>query len=263
MLPREEFYDGRTASTDEQEFARIIASIESSYEHLGHQLGWRFLNTPRRTLSPRVRIGLITLNPGGTYEPVDHPRASYEGGNAYLTERWPGHEPGAASLQHQVQCLFASLSRHLGRVSPLSHFMSEEVLMGYFVPFRSPRLARLPHRAESIAFAKALWARVLRSWHPRLLLTIDTEAFSAIREIITEVNGYHVQEQRRFDTGWGDYQAEAIRLDAGGDAGAVMLARLPHLSTFKLFSRPACQSHMEQFLGYLTEDLVMEHAMPG
>ena len=85
---------------------RSCAEIAAAYEASDNRLGWRFLTCPRRNLSAQTRVAMITLNPGGTEDPPDHPRESSEVGSAYLHERWPGHEPGAAPLQRQVQALF-------------------------------------------------------------------------------------------------------------------------------------------------------------
>jgi len=244
-------------------FEQSVAAIDAAYQRLGHRLGWRFLTTPRATLSPGVRIGLITLNPGGDHEPADHPRASCERGNAYVSEQWPGHERGAAPLQRQVRCLAEGLWRHLGMALPLSRFMNEEIMTGYFIPFRSPRWADLANRRESMAFAAALWSRILPWWQPRLLLTIDREAFAAIHDLLVKGQGLRVRERRVFETGWGAYQAEAVRLDNGNGLGRITLARLPHLSTFKLFSRPDCRPYLEQFLGYVTEELLQEEPAAG
>src|SRR2546421_606458 len=120
-------------------FDRSMASIERAYVQLGHTIGWRFLTSPRATLSPKSTIGLVTLNPGGDSEPADHPRASSEAGSAYLIETWAGNTRGAAPLQLQVQALFRSLTRHLGEDGSLSTFINQRVMSAHFIPFRSPR----------------------------------------------------------------------------------------------------------------------------
>jgi hypothetical protein len=221
-------------------FDRSVASIERAYKQLGHTIGWRFLTGPRATLSPNTTIGFVTLNPGGNSERADHPRASSEAGSAYLIETWPGSSRGAAPLQVQVQALSSSMARHLGYQGSLSTFMNQRVLSSHLIPFRSPRLADLPRRSESTAFAVSLWTDILTHWRPRILLTIDTEAFKNLNAILLQQPGARQTDSQRFDTGWGTYQAEAVRLITPGSSGALTLARLPHLSTFRLFSRAAC-----------------------
>src|SRR6266513_1617892 len=232
-------------------FDRSVASIERAYVQLGHWIGWRFLTGPRATLSPSTAIGFLTLNPAGETEPADHPRASSEAGSAYLSETWQGCAQGAAPLQLQVQALFGSLARHLGEEGSLSTFMNQRVMSAHFIPFRSPRFADLRRRSESVTFARTLWREILTHWTPRILLTIDTEAFKNLLAVLLQQAGVRHGDRQRFDTGWGAYQAEAARLVIPGNDDGLTLARLPHLSTFKLFSRTACTPFLERYLADL------------
>jgi len=236
-------------------FVRSVVKIDESYRDLGHTLGWRFLTGPKATLSPRTQIGLVTLNPGGDHEPKEHPRSSSEPGSSYLIETWPGHARGRSPLQFQVQAMLGALARHLGDAAPLAQFMNERVLSAQFVPFRSPSFAALPRRKESIAFAKNLWGEILTHWQPRLLITIDTETFANLQTTLLAQPGTRTTGHESFPTGWGDYQAETVRIARPANAPAVTLARLPHLSRFALFGRAASRAHMDRFLGSLAESL--------
>ena len=83
-------------------FAESCAEIESAYIRLGHRIGWRFLNSPQRTLDASTTIALITLNPGGKVERPDHGRKSSEKGSAFVVESWRhGSAPGEAPLQRE------------------------------------------------------------------------------------------------------------------------------------------------------------------
>jgi hypothetical protein len=235
-------------------FKGSIASIEMAYSQLGHTLGWRFLTGPKSTLSSDVDIGFITLNPGGKSIPADHPTGSSEAGNAYLTETWSGNVPGNAPLQRQVQMLFAGLKAKLRDNRALGEFMNTAVMSAYFIPFRSPSLAALALRKESLKFAIGLWEGIFLTWLPRLIITIDNESFREITNILSARPGASISEVRRFPTGWGEYQAEAVRL-AGLRDGTVTITRLPHLSRFQLFGNPARAPQLNAFLDYLTQDL--------
>jgi len=232
-------------------FERSVASTAEAYRKLGHTLGWRFLTGPKATLSPRTQIGLITLNPGGDHEPQEHPRASSEAGSAYQVESWPGYARGRSPLQFQIQAMLGSLARHLGDTAPLATFINDRVLSAQFIPFRSASLAALPRRRESIAFAQDLWRGILTHWQPRLLITIDTETFANLQKILLARPGARSQGHEQFPTGWGDCQAEAVRIARPSNAPIVTLARLPHLSRFALFGRAASRRPMEDFLRYL------------
>src|SRR5690606_7164545 len=102
----------------------LIKSIEESYETLDHELGWRFLTSPRRTLSPDTEAVFITLNPGGAIVSHAAQRESCEAGSPYLTETWKGQEPGADPLQRQIQSLYSFLDWDF-----------DSVLSGQLIPF--------------------------------------------------------------------------------------------------------------------------------
>ncbi len=57
-------------------------------ERVDHELGWRFLYTPARTLAPDTRLAFVALNPDDKYH---DPILSVEEGNAYRVERWWAH----------------------------------------------------------------------------------------------------------------------------------------------------------------------------
>jgi hypothetical protein len=64
-----------------------------------------------------------------------------------------------------------------------------------------------------------------------------------------------VTDRRRFRTGWGAYEADAIRLTGLRDDGAVTIVRLPHLSRFQLFGNPARAPQLDALLNYLSQEL--------
>jgi hypothetical protein len=58
-----------------------------------------------------------------------------------------------------------------------------------------------------------------------------------LSEIVTGLGG-ESSALEKFDTGWGNYQAEGRRFRNFLVTGAITIARLPHLSRFTLFSEP-------------------------
>lgn len=241
--------------TEVFDFASCVNLIEHEYSRLGHTLGWRFLTGRKAVLESEVDIWFITLNPGGDRESPDHPRASCETGNAYLTETWGTNVPGGAPLQRQVQMLFSQLANKLGDKRSLNEFVDSEVMSAYFIPFRSPTIAALPRRKESLAFAIRLWSAILELWMPRCILTIDTETFGALKTMLAERAYVRVTEAREFPTGWGHIQAESIQLTGLREDGAVTIARLPHLSRFQLFGNSVRAPQLDAFVEYLTRQI--------
>lgn len=230
-----------------------VESIEAAYAQLGHQRGWRFLAGPRRTFTASTRFAFITLNPGGTCEDPAHPRTSSENGSAYWIESWKECSAGTEPLQFQVQELFARIACIVGASEPTRDFVETRVLAAYFVPFRSPNFDKLHRPRESIAFARQLWSDILAGWTPRTILTIDQRTFKNLCRIISDRPAVLITDRRRFPTGWGDYTAEACCFQMPDREEIVRLARLPHLSRFRLMSNDACRQPVQEFLSYVFE----------
>ena len=114
----------------------------------------------------------------------------------------------------------------------------EGSLVGTFVPFRSPRLSDLPHRSEAFAFARELWGPILEELRPQLVVCIDGATFQHLGSMLFP----GASELTTMLTGWGRCRAE-LRVD-----GQIRLLRLPHLSTFQLFSRRDCECPVREIL---------------
>lgn len=181
----------------------------------GDGLGWRLLAGRWATLRS-AEVAFVTLNPGGAAPEPD--RLSCEEGSIYVVEAWPGHESGRAPLQRQVQCLF----RMIG-VAP------DEVLAGYLVPFRSRSWRSLADRAGAVEFGRRLWSELLASRRPRLVVTISGVVFETMRDVL---GGGDV---RSVNSGWGSAKIRTCDYRGG------RLIGLPHLSRYRLLSRPACR----------------------
>jgi hypothetical protein len=226
-------------------FEQTVAEIEAAYIALEHKLGWRFLNVSKDVLRNNPQIALITANPGGDSIPPDHGTASCESGCAYLSEIWGNSKKGQSSLQKQVQWLFDAIANQINFADGGEALM-ESSLIAYYIPFRSPRLAMLPHKKASLGFARSLWSSLFEHIHPKLILTIDPAAFKAFGELLQQRFSTHPPQHRVMQTGWGAYTAEVKRFGHGDNI--TTLVRLPHLSTFKLFSRSECKPFTDEIL---------------
>jgi hypothetical protein len=224
--------------------------IRQAHDDLGHSRGWRFLTVPRRTLEALPEIALITLNPGGSGPDPSQGEGSCEYGSAHRMESW-GAPAGQSALQVQVLALLEQLRLRLQPDTPTVEFVDHRVLGAYYVPFRSPSFSTLVSSRKSLDFAKALWTHVLTAWTPRLLVTIDHHGFAGIRSILTEALLMSVTDSRVLPTGWGNCRAELIRCTSPRRA-PITLIRLPHLSTYKVFSRQSCLPHVGKILDYAT-----------
>ncbi len=223
-------------------FDQCITAIGAKYLELGHKLGWRFLSVSKSVLDQNPPVALITLNPGGGIIPPDHPWASCEIGAAYYVECWGNSPQGQSNLQRQVQAMFQKISDCSDNLPKNERYLLENSLIGHFVPFRSPRLVDLENKKESFAFGEELWRIILSNIRPKLIICIDRESFARLRPILVDVVG-DLESSLHLPTGWGTYQAD---LERYGEYGAVTLLRLPHLSTFKLFTSAKCRETVDR-----------------
>lgn len=224
-------------------FSTAVQRIGQQYTNLGHSIGWRFLCVSKDVLAGDPKIVFLTLNPGGKSIPADHPTESCEGGSAYLVDQWGTSKPGAHKLQRQVQQLFATIERLASEGE--SAVRIESSLVGYFVPFRSARFADLHRPKESLTFSHDLWASILRPLSPRLMLAIDPMTFGSMNRLCVAQGGRPVPTET-LKTGWGNATSDVNEYKFTGHS--CMVVRLPHLSTFQLFSRPECAPYVNAIL---------------
>jgi hypothetical protein len=219
-------------------FRDYCARIDRAYRELGHCLGWRFLTCPRSNLSPSTRVALISPNPGGNRDRPDHGRESCETGPAFLVEQWN------SKTQEQVILLFRELSRVLG-VSTHDDQLLRESLTAYFVPFRSPDLARLVNKRASLEFAEILWRDVFRTIDPHIVIALEKEVATRLSKIIFEKHRIFPGRES-LSVGWGEYCADVHTFDSG--LTRRVLIRFPNLGRFSIFGRPESQEPIEDIL---------------
>ena len=208
------------------------ALIEAEYHRLGHRIGWRFLTSPERTLDTAT-VALVTANPSGRVDDTTNPRWSVETGNAYLTEGWRGKAVGRNPLQVQVQLLFQAMGVDI-----------RSALSGYFIPFRSPRLTSLTNQRQSFDFGKKLWSVVFARSPATTVIAFGYPIEQEICGILAAT------ERKDCLAHWG---ALTIRSYICRDNRLLFI--LPHLSQFKLFSRPASEAAFRALLRERRDDV--------
>ena len=144
---------------------------------------------------------------------------SSERGSSYEVESWGQSPVGQAPLQIQVRELFKLIN-----VDP------KDVLSGNLIPFRSPRFADLPHPSQALSFGKNLWKDILEASNIELVITMGSAVTGAVGEVLS------ITEFEKVPSGWGNVSIQTAASCSVGIVG------LPHLSTFKLFSRNECQA---------------------
>lgn len=224
-------------------FQDAVDQIKDFYqEHGDYKHGWRFLTCSKSVLKNNPKIAFITLNPGGSTIPEDHPWASCEEGNAYLCEIWKKNkEPGKSPLQIQVQRMFDKI-REKTNYEGSGDELLESSLSAYFIPFRSRSLKCLKHKKEAFDFGEKIWRNILETVQPELFVCIDKKTAIRLRKIIANAYNLHETPLPPFETGWGKITADIIEF---GDKAQIKLLRLPHLSRFTLFTREASEEKIE------------------
>jgi hypothetical protein len=212
-------------------FDTLKRRIETAYVDLDHQLGWRFLYTPARTLRPGMPLALVPINPAGSrFLP---PAPSVECGNAYRIECW-GKRGRHNPLQRQVMRFYCELARALGR-APKS--LMDDTLAANFCPFRSPRWDKrhLPNWWPTIRFSAELWDSVLDVAHPRALVCLGEPPYKQLCALLERRGGVLAATPKPLPINWGTYRCELAWYEA--PQGQTLIAYVPHLSTFKIFGR--------------------------
>jgi hypothetical protein len=215
-------------------FDECVADIERAYNDLGHTLGWRFIGVSKGVLRAPVRIALIGLHPGGDYEPPEHPRASCESGNWFMTESWINETPGDRKLQRQVRLMFERIAEEVD-YSGNSDDLINESLVSNFIPFRSPSFRLLPRKAESLRFARRFWSKLLPIIRPELIVCLDTCTREALTALVPKCLGHQSLRVSKMPIGWGNYKASLH--DFGDDVTRMRLLYLPHPSRYAIFGR--------------------------
>ena len=221
-------------------FDSFSRRIGRAHKKLGHKQGWRFLYTPKKTLSSKSEIVFVGLNPGGgCYE---RPIASVKNGNAYRVEPWgkigpSGEDRQLNPLQQQV-CKFYDL---LASVWPgtnrdkLSERLMDGSLSSNFYPFRSRSIKHLKNKNNSALFATDLWSDILDLVVPKLIITMGNDVRAHFDELLTEKHG-GIVNPKEFDCDWSGkctYRLAFTRIART----EVLLISLPHLSVYKIFGR--------------------------
>ena len=218
--------------------------IENAYSELGYQLGWSFLYTPAKTLSPTARFLFMGMNPGGGEKSFS---MSTEEGNAYdpKVEEWV---KGGSPLQHQVVALYELLAARLN-VAP--KILMNATLAANFCPFRSTTWGELKKQNDAIAFSRALWAELLEKTDVTTIVCMSSVTFQQITAILAAKAIAKACEQHA--AGWGNIKYHVKEYDMKGRR--ILVIGLPHLSRYQIFKRDASSSNAAQVANRIAESL--------
>ncbi len=213
----------------------LYKKINQAYEDMGFQLGWSLLYGPFENMwSPKYPVAFFGLNPGGSN--FNEPSICNDRGSSYLYEDWDWGE-GLAPLQQQVVSLYKTLAHSLS--SDISHVdLLNGSMASNFIPFRSKNWRDLDNKLEALDFSRKLWKKRVSEVPCSLYITISKIVFSEIDSLLHETGHIESADYLSKKVGWGNvtYQVNEYVIDKR----RVALLRLPHLSTYKIFSREQC-----------------------
>jgi len=203
---------------------RWASEIAKAYDGLPVKQGYKLVYSPWSTIKTS-KAAFVSLNPGGRMP--DHAELcelSEERGNAYEVERHITKSP----ITHQ----FLEFCKLIG-VEPI------DVLTGVICPFRTDRWADAPIevRAVGLKLGEEFWREALAVNQPGLIVSVAPQATKILSRILA------VELVDRCASGWGKTTISIFQ-----NATGQRLVQLPHLSTFKLFSRPECRPALEMAL---------------
>lgn len=215
-------------------FDDCVRQIKTAYDDLGHQLGWQFLYTPKRSFSRSAPLWFLGLNPGGGIE--REPVHSFESGNAYRVDHWGGRGrggalPGPNQLQRQITALYKTIADILG--TDADNLMDNS-LASNLCPFRSPSWNALPRKPETIEFSMRLWSGIIERMLPRAIVTIAPQASRGIIKALDKC-GYQVTEHSKLSAGWGSVTCDRVRMHRPDRS--TLIVRFPHFSRFAIVGR--------------------------
>ena len=188
--------------------------IENTEKMYDFKEGYKLLYCPWDTISS-AKIAFISLNPGGKTPCESSLRLiSEEKGNSYELE--------SNTTKSPITFQFMELCKLIGE-KPIN------ILTGTIFPFRSKSWESLTYeqRNAGLLIGKQFWKKSLRNLN--LIICVGKTS----TENIIDLSDF--KEEKIYDSGWGD-----IKITRYKDSKNRTLIHLPHLSTFKLFSRPEC-----------------------
>jgi|TARA_B110000305_G_scaffold29298_1_gene27579 hypothetical protein len=183
--------------------------------------GYKLLFCPWETLANKsIKTAFISLNPGKAPDGADLKVISDERGNSYEVEEFTTASPLTAQ--------FLQLCKFL-KIKP------SNMLTGPACPFRGNRWKDFTpqQKQEGFRLGNEFWSKALDGIE--LIIILGDEAKKSINEIVKAELELEIQ------SGWGNTKLKRFK-----NVDGVKLIQLPHLSTFKLFSRNKCKFPLKQ-----------------
>ena len=197
--------------------------IREAASHLGFHEGYKILYVPWEALGQSDTV-FLSLNPGRPPHGAALDTLSDERGNSYEVERMTTASP--------ITAQFLALAELL-RLKP------RDILTGTVAPFRSNRWKTLSttQRNTALAIGTEFWRQAFSLKRPKRVIACCPEAAQVAIDILGG------KAELTISSGWGNTSLRRYRASDGA-----VIAQIPHLSTFKLLSRPECREPLRTIL---------------
>lgn len=116
-------------------------------------------------------------------------------------------------------------------------------LMTNYIPARSRNWHTLKGKDEWLEHARQIWDERIKQVHCKLYIAISKIVFDELDGHLTK-HGFQMVDKINEQIGWGRVRYQIQRYERGDQVS--LLVRLPHLSTYKIFSRAACQPAIDR-----------------
>ena len=203
---------------DKNDWVNKLESIEKVYDF---KKGYKLLYCPWDTIG-KSSTAFVSLNPGNAPVNANLRLISDERGNSYEVEKNITKSP--------INKQFLELCKFLNK-------KPSEILAGTVCPFRSSSWNSLTKRQRDagIKIGQKFWSEVLLNID--LIVCVGYESANIICGILD------FEDDIIIDSGWGD-----LKLKRYNNSKNQTMVSLPHLSTFKLFSRQQCIGPLREIL---------------
>lgn len=155
-------------------FAEITQKIGNKAKETKNELGWRFLLTSRESLSESATAPkklFLTCHPGG-----DEPEPSQDSteNNLFFKEQWKD-DKHRKEYYENILNLFGC-----------SHKFNEDILFGYYCPFRLPKSQRGNRHmnVDTKKFCDEIWSDIVKCISIKTIVTFGSKPRDAIKRIM-------------------------------------------------------------------------------
>lgn len=193
-------------------------------ENLSNQFkfteGFKLLYCPWQRISD-ARVAFISLNPGKAPKNIDLRTVEDPRGNSYVVERATTKSP----LNEQFLAMCSFLNRD-----------PEQILTGVFFPFRSGRWQDLDASQieAGLDFCRPFWKSAITE-NCELVVVLSNFVANQVVELLD------CKLETEISSGWG-----VTKLRRYVAPNGTKVVQLPHLSTFRLFSREDCVAPLKE-----------------